>query len=297
MEKMEKRKKGKVLKYKQGDKPTGHTKEPLSKDWAAKLIALPGRDGVLMATALLTGLRNTELRMLQWNDVLDKYGGCKEEIEILISKQSNLSRTERQVVRPIALVPSLRRRLDQWYTVQGRPGVTTYIFCSGIRKNDPLSINGVNFVIKEALRTVGYPNWQKESAHALRKTFIKNYNDHNGDPMLTIEMTGHSTINQLKTYLGMTREKVLAGFDDFYSGDNASLESLILSGEVAVNVEGAIAGKPLSDWGRIVARELQYQVGEHPDIPKVVYALLLPYRAEFNHARVASGARAVDFGL
>lgn len=287
MEKAVVRKRKKTRKIIQGDLYTGHTKEPIPKELAAKMMALPGRDGVLLSLALLTGLRNTELRTLTWSVFLDKWGGCKDEIFVVISKQSNLSKRETPVVRPIAIVPGLKKKIDAYYKHLKRPPVNDYLFFNALRSRGtkPLSLNGINEIVKNAARECGGENWKSITTHSLRKTFITNYYHYTGDLALTMQMTGHSSVEQLKTYLGLTKEKVLRGFADYYTGEQtASLMEMIETGEVGVNIEGLISGLPVEEWGPALEKQLQFQVGEHPELTKAVRWLLAPYRAARNKA-------------
>lgn len=260
----------------------GHTKEPLSKEDAKKMMDIPGRDGLLVSVGLLTGLRNTEIRTLTWAVFLDKWGGCKKDIEVVISKQSNLSKKETPVVRPIGIPNSLRAKVDAYYKELGRPPKGHYVFFNA-RSNlgkKPLSLNGINVIVKDVARRAGVKDWEKVTTHSLRKTFITNYYHYTGDLALTMEMTGHSSAEQLKTYLGLTKKRVLDGFEDYYSGEQAvSLMELIETGQVGVNIQGIISGKPVEEWGPALKEQLEYQVGEHPDLKDAVRWLLAPHRA------------------
>lgn len=253
------------------------TRKPIKDDEdIQKLLAVPGRDGLIIKLALYTGLRNTQIRTLLWEDVLVNSREVKKVIEIKSTKQSALQM--RLVKSRIKLVEPLREAIMDYYDDLGKPPMSRYIFYPSrhLDLSRPMTVNGINYVLKKQalrLRLKSRPI----SMHTLRKTLITKYWRRNGLEK-TMEMTGHTSVRTLFTYLGITQEEVEKGFVDFYGDEYKTLRDKIEAGEVDINIDTLISGISRRQWQETLFNELRKYHSDDQEIAEAVDWLLLPYK-------------------
>lgn len=145
--------------------------------------------GLYIYVAIYSGLRNSDIRLLRWEDL--------NQDKIRIQEQKT------KKYRTITLNPNLKKILEE-----NKPLNTNgYIFSS--QKNTPYSIQALNRLLKEVFSN--YTNTKNISTHTFRKTFGRafwDYNNRSEEALIRLmDIFEHSSLKVTKTYLGITAEE------------------------------------------------------------------------------------------
>ena len=159
------------------------------------------RDGelkyaLLIAVGSYVGLRISDLRILKWNDILNK-----EYLNVIEKK------TKKE--RKITIHPDLQEIVQRIYN-KVNPDVNQYMFVNRFGER-PISIQHINQKLKESFKKYGV-EINNLSSHSLRKTLSREIYQKNGCSdkalLLLSELLNHSSISTTKRYLGIQEQEI-----------------------------------------------------------------------------------------
>lgn len=158
------------------------------------------RDGelkyaLLIAVGSYVGLRISDLRILKWDDILNK-----EYLNVIEKK------TKKE--RKITIHPDLQEIVQRIYT-KTKPDVNQYMFVNRFGEK-PVSIQHINHKLKEVFKKYGVEG--RISSHSLRKTLSRQIWEKNGCTdkalLLLSDLLNHSSISVTKRYLGIQEQEI-----------------------------------------------------------------------------------------
>lgn len=173
------------------------------------------RDYVLFVLGVATGYRAGDLVALQVRDI--KAALKAGYFRIMENKKLNSKniRKSNRVPREVVIVSKLEKVLKNYIT--GKKDYE-YMFPSRKGDYDHIGVARVSTILKEAGETFGLDNI---TAHSMRKTYAYCiFVESNFNIVVVKEMLGHSSIEETKRYLGLTR----SDYDEY----SKSLNQLIL---------------------------------------------------------------------
>ena len=163
------------------------------------------RDSLLVAAGCFLGLRVSDLRLLQWKDLLDE--------EFIITEK----KTGKQ--RKLRVNPDLHRHSIKCRKALGHPAEDAYVFVAEGKEN-PISRQAVDLLLKTMKVKYHVKSAKVFSSHSLRKTFgrriwLNECEKGRGDQALVLlgDVFGHSNIAITKRYLGIRQEEILSVYD------------------------------------------------------------------------------------
>lgn len=262
--------------YKTGRKKNGWYKKP-TENWddIRKLFKIPGKAGLMIKFGLYWALRSGEIVSLKWSDVMSSPGRVLPHLELITAKQSNIRQTS--VTRGLKITQDLRDHILAYYDDEGKPPIERYMFYphNKMSLDDHVTAKTARLWIKRAAREARCA-YADIDFHYLRRTSILRYYQKNGLAK-TLAMTGHTSPQQLLTYLGITQDVVLDGFDGLWGEEYLSLFEMYEKGMIDISLD-LIIRKPADKWqGEVVSRLMAYSNDER-EISQLARALLLPYR-------------------
>ena len=141
--------------------------------------------------AFASALRVSDIRMLKWENVLNKNS------IILIEKKTKKNREVRLNDETVSIIKEL-------YTLMGKPSVNSYLF-EGY-KNKPMGIWQINKRLKDVKDRYNL-SIDHFSTHSFRKTFGRYLYEANGRSqeslMMLKEVLNHSNVGTTYTYIGI----------------------------------------------------------------------------------------------
>lgn len=141
--------------------------------------------------AFASALRVSDIRMLKWENVLNKNS------IILIEKKTKKNREVRLNDETVSIIKEL-------YTLMGKPSVNSYLF-EGY-KNKPMGIWQINKRLKDVKDRYNL-SIEHFSTHSFRKTFGRYLYEANGRSqeslMMLKEVLNHSNVGTTYTYIGI----------------------------------------------------------------------------------------------
>lgn len=152
---------------------------------------------LLIALGSFWGLRISDLRTLQWSDILNK-----DEIAVVEQKTGKR--------RTITISVQLQRHIADCYKAMGQPIETAPCFRS--QMGTTLTIQRINSVLKE-LKVKYKLHIANFSTHSMRKTFgrqIVSMAGENSEMALIklSEIFGHSSTAITRRYLGLRQQEI-----------------------------------------------------------------------------------------
>ena len=158
------------------------------------------RDGelkyaLLIAVGSYIGLRISDLRILKWNDILNK--------DFL-----NVIETKTKKERKITIHPDLQEIAQRIHNKMN-PDVNQYMFLNRFGKK-PVSIQHINQKLKEIFKKHGVEG--RISSHSLRKTLSRQIWEKNGCSdkalLLLSDLLNHSSVTVTKRYIGIQEQEI-----------------------------------------------------------------------------------------
>jgi len=181
------------------------------------------RDNMLFILGINFGLRVSDLRLLQFCDLLEAAAGgysFKRSFPILEQKTKNTRKVQRN--RHITINTAVMGAVELYlHHVKKTPKLDDFLFVSeSNRANGALSRVSVDRIIKGVGVDLDLP--YKMATHTLRKTFAYHQMAMaNNDPrklLLLQKMFGHSSIVQTLEYIGITKDEIEQAYLDLNLG-------------------------------------------------------------------------------
>lgn len=184
------------------------------------------RDNMLFIVGINFGLRVSDLRVLRFSNLINDNCVFKESFPVFEKKTRNTRK--RKLNRYITINNAVIEAVTLFLKNTPDISLSDYMFRSASNnsknKNEPLSRNAIDNILKEAAAAVGVPS--KVSTHTLRKTFC--YHQmvmSNNDPrklMLLQKMLNHSSPAQTLDYIGITNEEIQEAYLKLNLGSKTS---------------------------------------------------------------------------
>ena len=150
---------------------------------------------LLIGVGSYVGLRISDLRILKWNDILNK--------QILVVTEK---KTKKE--RKITIHPDLQEIVQRIY-VKLNPDVNQYMFVNRFGDR-AISIQHINFKLKEIFVKYGVEG--QFSSHCLRKTLSRQIWQKNGCSdkalLLLSDLLNHNSVLTTKRYLGIQEQEI-----------------------------------------------------------------------------------------
>lgn len=170
------------------------------------------RDNMLFIVGINFGLRVSDLRTLRFSNLINDDCTFRDRFAVFEKKTRNTRKRQknRYITINTAVVEAVTLYLENTPNVR----LSDYMFRSesnrGSNKNEPISKQGVDYMLKGVARDLGLGN--RMATHSLRKTFAYHQMVMSGnDPrklLLLQKMFGHSTAAQTLDYIGITGEEI-----------------------------------------------------------------------------------------
>jgi len=168
-----------------------------------------GRNILLWAIGITTGLRISDLLSLRWGDFLDAEGNIATRITVTETKTGK--------VRSIAVLGLARSALLA-YDEGRHPEPSDFLFANST--GEPITREQARRLVKSWCTECNLRG--RFGTHTMRKTFATAaYRNSGGDPVATARVTGHSNPSQLLAYIGestRTEREIVASMDKGYGG-------------------------------------------------------------------------------
>lgn len=170
------------------------------------------RDNMLFIVGINFGLRVSDLRSLRFAHLINDDCTFRDRFAILEKKTRNTRKHKRN--RYITINTAVMEAITLYLENTKDIHLSDYMFRSesnnGINKNEPLTKQAVDQILKGIARDLGLGN--RMATHSLRKTFAYHQMVMSGnDPrklLLLQKMFGHSTAAQTLDYIGITAEEI-----------------------------------------------------------------------------------------
>lgn len=269
----------KKKKYISGRNKKGWYKKPITDyEDLDKLFRIPGKEGLMIKFGLYWGLRVSEIVGLKWDDIMERPGYVIHRLDFIVAKQSNIRQTSAK--RGLGMNPDLKAHIEAYYEEEGRPPMERYLFYPSQQRqlDKHVTAKTARLWIKRAARRAKCRHADIDF-HQLRRSMFLRYYEKNGLAM-TLAMTGHTSPQTLLTYLGITQESVIEGFDGLWGEETLSLFDMYEKGMIDVNVKLITNTKPVSKWQDEVTSRLMAYSSDLDECHRLARALLLPHRLE-----------------
>lgn len=205
------------------------------------------RNNMLFIMGINFGLRCSDIRRLRFSHIINPDNTFKTTFPILEKKTSNTRKVK--LNRHIAINNAVMDAVCLY--LQHNPEVTLnhYIFRSESRNsqgsNSPISRQGVEAVIKGVTAELGITG--RYSTHTLRKTFGFHFAaSHGHDPrsiQLLQKMFNHSSERQTLTYIGVTKDEIVAAYQNLNLGAMAN----VFDAEIIESISDQDTALPITD--------------------------------------------------
>ena len=159
-------------------------------EFAAVLRNNNERDFLLFMTGIGSAYRISDMLQLQVGDV-------RERDYFIITE----TKTGKQ--RRMKMDPDLRRLLYDY--IEGKPD-NEFLFKSREGRNKPLSRSRAYLIIRKAAAAVGLTD--QIGCHTLRKTFGYHHYQRYKDPVLLMQLFGHSREDITLRYIGVSQDMI-----------------------------------------------------------------------------------------
>lgn len=244
----------------------------------------PDRERLLFTIGFMTGLRLNEIIKLRWFDLIEienRRPVVKDITGINISKQTKL--TGKLVRRQIKIGRQLKSEILSYFRYNGEPPLDGYVFTERRREiedmqDDHISKSTVNRMVKKYVSLYEVDTKGNVSSTILRKTFAWHYFKKNGLEM-TQEALGHSNSATTLTYLGITEEAILNGYDNLYEPgiEARSIGDLVEDGELDLKstVSSIKERYVKTEWRKELRKELLLYTSDEEDIAQTCRIVFL----------------------
>ena len=162
------------------------------------------RNYMLFMTGIYTGLRCSDLRLLQAKHFRDK-----THLVLVDKKTKHAKKKSTGKTRRLKINPELKREMNCY--ICGKPD-DEYIFKSRQGGNKPISVSMVYKMLREIGNQVGL---QEIGTHTLRKTFGYWFYDKYKRAVMLQEWFGHSSEAITLRYIGINQDIMDKAIDNF----------------------------------------------------------------------------------
>lgn len=170
---------------------------PLQKEEAKKLLSIKDeRKRLLFALGIYMGLRASELTGLRWMDVLGK-------------RVARIYQKKTGKYRECKIPAKIQELIEEFYDGQDLGAYLFYPLRGG-DKSKPMTVHGLNKLLKQAMNELGVDFDLNSSSHLLRKTFGRTTYVHMKEKHGELaaaealrKIYGHASITTTLRYIGM----------------------------------------------------------------------------------------------
>ena len=250
------------------------------KDYKAVQLLIthpPIRERLIFSIGFFTGLRLNEIVSLKWSDFMHIEHGravVRDETKIVISKQTKLS--GRLIHRAFPVIKELKETILEYFRFLNQPALDAYIFTERRRRMAGLeeahiSRTTLNRMVKQYLSKYQIQVSGNDSSTIMRKTWAYFYHRKNGLER-TQKAMGHTTSEKTLRYIGITREAVMSGYENFYTDQNLrSIPEMVEAGDLNLKkiVRKIKEEQPRDNWRDALRDELKLYTNDTEDIEAV----------------------------